>query len=162
MTNRSVAHYTFVTERTFSAPPALVFAAFADPAKKARWCCHENWECLLMDFRVGGREISRGSEPGGPVYAFDGLYQDIVTGERIIFAYTMDRDGARVSASTATIELRPDGAGAHLVFTDQGAYLDGLASPEDRERGTSEGLDNLTRFIADAAGRPKKEERSRS
>ncbi len=147
MTERKVQHATFVIERTFEAPSALVFAAFADPEKKGRWCCHENWESLEMDFRVGGRERSRGGEPGGPVYTFDGLYQDIVADERIIFAYTMDEGDVRVSASVATIELRPDGARTRLVFTDQGAYLDGLAAPEDRKRGTGEGLDNLARYL---------------
>lgn len=37
MTNRSVLHATFTLERTYPATPARVFAAWADPAAKARW-----------------------------------------------------------------------------------------------------------------------------
>jgi uncharacterized protein YndB with AHSA1/START domain len=37
MTERSVMHATFVVERNYDAAPARVFAAFADPAAKARW-----------------------------------------------------------------------------------------------------------------------------
>ena len=45
----------------------------------------------------------------------------------------------RLSVSVATIELEPidDGAGTHLVFTEQGAYFeDGEAANADREEGT--------------------------
>jgi len=37
MTQRSVAHDTFVIERTYDAPVKLVFEAWADPTLKARW-----------------------------------------------------------------------------------------------------------------------------
>ncbi len=37
MTDRSVTHATFVVERRYDASPARVFAAWADPAAKARW-----------------------------------------------------------------------------------------------------------------------------
>ena len=37
MTDRSVTHSTFVVERTYAAPPARVFAAFADPAARCAW-----------------------------------------------------------------------------------------------------------------------------
>jgi uncharacterized protein YndB with AHSA1/START domain len=36
-TGRSIQHATFAIERTFEATPAQVFAAWADPAAKARW-----------------------------------------------------------------------------------------------------------------------------
>jgi uncharacterized protein YndB with AHSA1/START domain len=35
MTERSVPHTTFVLERTYDAPPARTFAAWADPEIKA-------------------------------------------------------------------------------------------------------------------------------
>ena len=37
MSERSTEHSTFVVERTYPASPARVFAAWADPAAKARW-----------------------------------------------------------------------------------------------------------------------------
>jgi uncharacterized protein YndB with AHSA1/START domain len=37
VTERSVTHATFVVERSYDAAPARVFAAWADPAAKARW-----------------------------------------------------------------------------------------------------------------------------
>jgi uncharacterized protein YndB with AHSA1/START domain len=35
--DRHVTHATFTLERSYPVPPARVFAAWADPAAKARW-----------------------------------------------------------------------------------------------------------------------------
>ena len=37
MTQRSATHDTFVIARTYDAPVASVFRAWADPKRKARW-----------------------------------------------------------------------------------------------------------------------------
>ena len=146
MTERSVTHATFVIERTYDASPARVFAAWADPAVKARWMAGpEEWgpEEFDLDFRVGGREISRGGPKGGPVHAYEARYQDIVPDERIVYTYDMHLDGTRISVSLATVEFRPEGAGTRLVFTEQGAFLDGYDDPAQREQGTRDLLDAL-------------------
>jgi uncharacterized protein YndB with AHSA1/START domain len=58
--------------------------------------------------------------------------------ERIIFAYDMELDGRLTSVSLATVEPRSDDAGGtHLVFTEHGAFLDGLEDPAEREHGAS-------------------------
>jgi hypothetical protein len=55
----------------------------------------------------------------------------------------MHLDQTRISVSLATIELQPDGDGTRLVFTEQGAFLDGFDDPGLRERGTADLLDAL-------------------
>ena len=146
MAERSVTHATFVVERTYDAPPARVFAAWADPAAKARWFAGpEDWEAAghELDFRVGGREVSRGSPQGGPVHTYDAHYHDIVPDERIVSTYELHMDGTRISVSLATVEFKPTGAGTRLIYTEQGAFLDGRDTPAQRERGTAELLDAL-------------------
>ena len=146
MTERSVAHATFVVERTYDAAPARVFAAWADPATKARWFASpEEWgpDEFELDFRVGGREVNRGGPEGGPVFAFEGRYQDIVADERIVYTYSMHQDQTLLSISVATGELRPEGAGTRLVLTEQGAYLDGHDDPAQRQQGAGGLLDAL-------------------
>lgn len=141
MTARSVTHATFVLERGYGAPPARVFAAWADREAKARWfSCHPEHE---LDFRVGGRELARGGEPGGPVYTTHILYQDIVPERRIVYTYDVLRDDSRMSVSVVTVQFEPDGAGTRLVFTEQGAFLDGHDTPAGREHGTRVGLERL-------------------
>ena len=50
--------------------------------------------------------------------------------------------------SLTTIELRAAGRDTRLVFTEQGAFLDGWDNPAERERGTGELLDALGAALA--------------
>jgi len=145
MTERSVTHATFVVERIYDASPARVFAAWADPEVKTRWFGNpdEGTSEYDLDFRVGGREMSRGSMPNGKVYAFDARYQDIVPDQRIVYTYDMRLDEQRISVSLGTVELTPTGTGTRLIYTEQGAFLDGLDTPAQREQGTGTLLDAL-------------------
>lgn len=146
MTKRSVTHSTFVVERTYEASPARVFAAFADPEAKRRWFKGpDEWESgeYELDFRIGGRERDSGGPKGGPVHSLEALYWDIVPNERIVTTYDMHMDDVRISVSLATVELKPAGAGTRLVYTEQGAYLDGYDDAGLREQGTAGLLDAL-------------------
>jgi uncharacterized protein YndB with AHSA1/START domain len=144
MSERSIQHATFVVERTYSAPPPQVFNAWADPAAKARWFAGSDEETgdYELDFRVGGRELSRGASDG-QVYTYEARYQDIVPDHRIVYAYDMYRDETRISVSLATVELKAEEAGTRLIYTEQGAFLDGEDKPEYREQGTGSLLDAL-------------------
>jgi uncharacterized protein YndB with AHSA1/START domain len=142
MTERSVTHATFAVERTYDASPARVFAAWAEPEGKSRWFTEPGGE-FELDFRIGGREFSRGRLADGSVYTFEGRYQDIVPDERIVYAYDMHLGDRRISVSLATVELKPAGDGTRLIFTEQGAFLDGLDTPDLRRQGTGSLLDAL-------------------
>ncbi len=147
---RSATHATFVIERNYDASPARVFAAFADPEIKARWFAGpEEWgpDERTMDFRVGGRETSRGGPKGGPMHMMDGRFHDIVPDQRIVFAYDMTLDDVRISVSLLTIEFAPAGSGTRLTFTEQGVYLDGFEDKGGREEGSRALLDNLDREL---------------
>jgi uncharacterized protein YndB with AHSA1/START domain len=146
MTERSIEHASFTIERVFEASPDRVFAAWAEPAAKARWfAAPEEWESAPheLDFRVGGREVNRGGPSGGPVHTYRALYWDIVPDQRIVYTYDMHRDETRISVSLATVEFKPAGAGTRLIFTEQGAFLDGHDTPDQREEGTGGLLDAL-------------------
>jgi uncharacterized protein YndB with AHSA1/START domain len=151
MTDRSVTHTTFVVERTYPAKPARVFTAWADPAIKARWFGAPDEGGAppeIFDFQVGGREFNSGAAPNGQHYRYDARFYDIVPDERIVYAYEMYVDDARISVSVATVALQPDGAGTRLTLTEQGAFLDGLDTAELREAGTKDLLDQLGALLA--------------
>ena len=146
MTEPSVHHATFTIERVYDAAPARVFKAFADPAVKRRWFAEgEGWEveAFTVDFRVGGWERSRFRFRGGPLIRNDTVYQDIVPDRRIIIAYTMTVGDNRISASLATMQFDPAGAGTRLSLTEQGAFLDGYDDAGKREEGWRGLLDQL-------------------
>ena len=145
MSERSIQHATFVVERTYEASPARVFAAWADPAAKGRWMGggEEQTGEYELDFRAGGREFSRGGGPDGEVYSYEARYQDIVPDQRIVYTYDMHRHDTRISVSLATVEFKLEGGGTRLIYTEQGAFLDGQDKPEYREQGTGGLLDAL-------------------
>ncbi|HWA47742.1 MAG TPA: SRPBCC family protein [Dongiaceae bacterium] len=150
MTQRSVTHATFTLERVYDATPARVFRAFEDPAAKRRWFAEgEGWQidAFDTDFRVGGYERSRFRFKGGAPITNDTTYQDIVPNERIIIAYSMTIGENRISSSLATMEFKKEGKGARLVFTEQGAFLDGHDNVAQREGGWKELLDALGREL---------------
>ncbi len=145
MSERSTVHSTFVIDRTYSASPERVFAAWSDQAAKAQWFGpgKKHPESYSLDFREGGREHLSVPTPDGAVYSFDAVYADIVPAQRIVHTYDMHRDDARISVSVATIEFEAVGDTTRLTLTEQGVFLDGLDAPAEREHGTNAMLDAL-------------------
>ena len=150
----TVTHSTFVIERSYEATPAQVFAAFADPAAKARWFTGPDEHVSQghsLDFRVGGTEEVAGGPAGGPVFGYTARYQDIVPDERIVSTYEMHMDGRRISVSLASVQFEAKGTGTLLTYTEHGAFLDGLETAAQREHGTGELLDKLGEALAGAS-----------
>ena len=96
----------------------------------------------------GGRERSQGAAPDGRAYSYEALYQDIVPAQRIVYTYDMHLQGTRISVSLATVEFTAVGDnGTRLVFTEQGAFLDGYESPASRAGGMGGLLDSLEKEL---------------
>ncbi|MFA7263254.1 MAG: SRPBCC family protein [Caulobacter sp.] len=153
MTDLAVTHATFCVERVYDATPARVFHAFTDREARDRWFFKtDSWTIHAHtggDLAVGAVESSRFSPPGAAVVITnDSTYLDIVPDRRLIFAYGMTVAGAPISASLATVEFRPEGAGTRLVFTEQGAYFEGREAVASREEGTVGMLETLADEVA--------------
>lgn len=143
MNERFVKHATFTVERTYSASPERVYRAWSDPMTKAKWFSKAD----IFEFRVGGREYSSGGPPEGPIFTFDASYQELVPEQRIVYTYSLDSGGTRISVSVTTVELIEVEGGTKLIFTEQGAFFDGHDTPEIREHGTNVMMDELGKVV---------------
>ena len=106
----TVTNATFVIERTLSAAPSRVFAAFTSLEAKAAWFRTPTDAEILareFDFRIGGKERFCARWPSGLVTDFQATYHDIVENERIVLVYDLLHDDAKLSVSLQSIEIRP-------------------------------------------------------
>lgn len=146
-----VIHKSFVIERTYPASRARVFRALSDPAKKRRWFAEGEGfvvDSYELDFRVGGWERTRFHPEGGPPMTTDAVYLDLLTDERVVFAYAMTVAGAPLSSSLGTMELEDTAQGARLRFTEHTAFLDGNDGSASRREGSLGLLEALARELA--------------
>lgn len=149
-----VEHTTFVIERELPGSPQHAFRFWSEPRLKAHWTgCHADWTVLeeRFDFRAGGLELKRWRTAEGDEQTFHAHYLDIVTEQRIIYAYEMSFKGQRLSASLVTIELSPSAAQTCMKFTEQTAFLGGEDAQRQRILGTEEGFGRLIRAMAEEA-----------
>ena len=155
MTNAN--HATFFIERRYGAAPARVFAAWSEAQAKRLWFVEgKGWDIRSyeLDFREGGREVSSfrfldGVKVFGEetIFGNETVYDEIIPNERIIFTYSMSRNGKRFSVSLATVELNADGAGTRLLFTEHAAFFEGADGAQMREQGWRELLNRLDEHL---------------
>ncbi len=152
MTDRSVVCGSFSIERTYPAPPERVFGAWASEPMKDRWFGKGDdflapTERYALDFRVGGREILEGRFPDGRTFGYEAFYHDIVEDRRIVASYDVRVDGRRTSVSLMTVEFEPAAGGTQVILTEQGAFLDGLDSNDQRQEGALDSLNKLGDYL---------------
>jgi uncharacterized protein YndB with AHSA1/START domain len=150
-TSSTVAHATFVVERTFDAPLDRVWDAFAVPEQHAQWFGSDAGFTETEasdDFRVGGVAVQDGQWHDGPTSRYVATYTDIVERERIVATYDMWVAGAHLSTSLATTQLEAVDGGTRLTYTEQGVFLDGTEDGSQRESGFQGIFDTLAAYLA--------------
>ncbi|MBL3684232.1 hypothetical protein F2981_08585 [Sinorhizobium meliloti] len=131
LSNMRTSHRT-----RFQFPPEQVFEDFADPAAHDRWFVKaDNWPSPNIARLPHRRPGKRPVQPGRKVFYFnETIYLDIVENGGSSRPIPW-RGRAALSASIATVDLIPEGTGTRVVFTEQGAFLDGLERVEYRREG---------------------------
>jgi uncharacterized protein YndB with AHSA1/START domain len=147
-------HNTSALEHHYPQPPAGVYAAFAQPARKRRWYAEGEHEIkeFEMEFRIGGHErLHYRFKPGHPIEGQEILnqstYQDIVPDQRIVVASVMSLNGKVILAAQVTFEFLPAASGTDLICTSQGAFFDWPQGPMMIEAGWRGLLDRLAQEL---------------
>ncbi|MEO0999713.1 MAG: SRPBCC domain-containing protein [Pseudomonadota bacterium] len=143
------AHATFAIERQFTVSPARVYAAWVEHEARQAWMVGPE-DDLETDVRVGGVERATFGGGDGASYEDETRYLDIVPGQRIVFVYTMMRNGTLLSTSLATVEFADADGTTRMRFTEQGVYLDGADGSRDRRTGWGGMFDRLEAALVPA------------
>lgn len=123
-------HESFALTRTFAAPPAAVFALFADEERWRRWFRMPGPSAgaeYTHDFRVGGGTTASSSfrMPDGRIEQLQNraAYLAIEPDQLVSYAYIAIVDGIPRWSSLVTVALAPEGYGTELTWTEQVALL---------------------------------------
>lgn len=113
-------------DRTFRQSLDTVFAAFSDPAKKAKWFtgpADGKVQEQALDCRSGGSEILDVRWASGTVSRFEARYHRVDDKERIVYSYDLFIDGALFSISLADVRFEAASDGGTVVhFAESTAY----------------------------------------
>jgi uncharacterized protein YndB with AHSA1/START domain len=133
-------------KRRFKAPPAKVFAAFADPEKVKGWMGPGEMKAVHAetDTRSGGRYRWVMQAPSGEQHDVSGVYREVIPNEKLVFTWAWKDTPER--ESIVTVLLKPDGDGTLLTLTHE-QFFDEDA--RDRHQGGWNGaLDKMEKFLA--------------
>jgi uncharacterized protein YndB with AHSA1/START domain len=93
-----------VVTRTFDASRERVFAIYTDPALIPQWWGPARMTTIVetMEVRPGGRWRHVSHDPDGNVFAFHGVYHDVVAPERLVSTFEFEGTPGQVSLDTVT------------------------------------------------------------
>ena len=139
----------FTITRVFDAPRELVFQAWTEPARFARWFGLRDsvipLETVAMDLRPGG--AWRATMLVGPErheIQWKGIYLEVTPPERLVFTLS-DQPGPE--AEVVTVVLQARGRQTEMVFSQRGGHLpdEGYARAQE---GWSAFFDRLAELLA--------------
>ena len=142
-----------VITRVFDAPRDLVFRAWTDPKHMARWWGPKHFTNRVeqMDVRLGGAWRIIMCAPDGAEHPSQGVYQEIVPPERLVFTNTaVDKDGNVIIDGFTTVTFADQGGKTKLTLETRGVakvdyaanYLQGM------EAGWTQSLERLGEALA--------------
>jgi uncharacterized protein YndB with AHSA1/START domain len=138
MTDGNAPQDAVVIERSFDAPPDLIWRMWTEPEHFKAWYGPDGATVPVakMDVRVGGSRLvcMEIATPGGPAQMwFTGEYREVIENERLIYTESMsDEDGNVLSPSDTglppghpatteiTVELQDLGGRTKMVLTHAG------------------------------------------
>jgi uncharacterized protein YndB with AHSA1/START domain len=142
--------------RVFNAPRDLVWKAWTDPQRLARWWGPKGFSNPVceLDARVGGSWHIVMRAPDGAEYPCGGVYREIVAPERLVFTnIATDKDGKPIIDGLTTVTFADAGGGkTKLTLHTRGTALVDYAAAylQGMETGWSQSLDRLADFAAGA------------
>ena len=144
-----------VLTRVFDAPRELVFKAWTEPERLARWWGPDGFTNPVceVDLRPGGAIWIVMRAPDGTDYPMSGTIHEVVAPERFVFAATPEdgQGNALIEALTTVTFAEQDGK-TLLTIRQKAVALTafGAEAMQDMDEGWSQSLDRLAAEVASA------------
>jgi uncharacterized protein YndB with AHSA1/START domain len=140
----------------FDAPPERVFNTYTDPRLIPQWWGPERLTTIVdrLDASKGGiwRFVQR--DAGGKVYAFNGVYHEVLPPHRLVFTFEYEGSPGGVLLETVTLKAQ-DGK---TILTDKSVFqsVEGRDAmlAEGMEEGSIEGMERLAKLLQTSSKSP--------
>jgi len=155
LTDTPIDHAQFSLNRTLSAAPATVFAAWSDPDARACWGPPSKRHRMVFDqteFREGGVDISHCGMDEDLSFRVVTRYEHIQPNQRLVFTESVSRQNHLLSVSLITLELTRQDEATALSLTVQMTSLVGEGMIDGTKTGYESALRNLEPYLADVSG----------
>jgi uncharacterized protein YndB with AHSA1/START domain len=140
-----------VITRVFDAPCSLVWQAWADPERMARWAGPRGFTMTSceMDTHPGGTFRFRMRSPQGTDHRVQGVYREIVEGQRLVYTWAwVDADGRPGHETLVTVTFADHGG--KTLLTLRQALFESVTARDEHQGGWSTALDCLAEYLATA------------
>ena len=138
--------------RVFDAPRGLVFKAWTEPERLARWSGPRGFTLVscTMDLRPGGAYRTCIRSPEGTDHCTRGVYREIVEPERLVFTFAWEEaDGTPGREMLVTVTFAEHGGKTTMTFHQ--ARFESVADRDGHQDGWSSSFDVLAEYLADVA-----------
>ena len=138
-----------VVTRILDAPRALVFKAWTEPDRAARWWGPRGFVTVYckMDVRPGGTFRVCMRSPEGTEYWKQGVYREVVEPERLVFTFAWeDAEGKPGHETVVMVTFAEHGAKTKLTL-HQGVF-ETVAARDSHEGGWTSTLQRLADYVA--------------
>ena len=138
-----------VITRILDAPRDVVFRAWTEPDRVARWWGPQGFVTTYcdMDIRPGGAFRVCMRSPEGAEHWKQGIYREIVAPERLVFTFAWeDAEGKPGHQTRVTVAFADRGGGTELTLHQ--AVVETVAARDDHRRGWTSTLQRFAEYLA--------------
>ncbi len=137
--------------RIVDAPRELVFKAWTDPEEIARWWGPQGFTTtsLTMDLHPGGAYRACMRSPTGTLHCRQGVYQEIVPPERLVFTFAWE-DAAGDPGHETVVTVTFAEQGGKTLLTLHQATFETVAACDDHRGGWTSCLERFAEYLAAA------------
>ena len=145
------AERELVITRVFDAPRQLVFKAWTEPDRAARWWGPQGFTTLSceMNVRPGGAWRLCMRSPEGTMHCKRGVYREIVEPERLVFTYAWeDADGKPGHETLVTVSFAEHGGKTKLTLHQ--AVFESVTARDAHQGGWTRCMERFADYLATA------------